>query len=154
MGEQDMRSKVLTAASAATLLFCGLAANAASAPGQALVDIEAKWAKAMVDKDAKALDSILAPTFASQGASGKVNTKAGALNDLTSGKLVVRSMTNHDVHVRIIGNVAIVQGMDDEDSTYDGKPFKGTFTWMDVYEKQGGKWLAIASQGTAVDAKK
>ena len=149
-----MRSYVLAAASAAALLCCGLAASAASTPGQALIDTEAKWAKAMVDKDAKALDSILAPGFTSQGSSGKVNTKAGALNDLTSGKLVVRAMTNHDVHVRIIGNVAVVQGMDDEDSTYDGKPFKGTYSWTDVYEKQGGKWLAIASQGTAVDKKK
>lgn len=149
-----MRLHVFAAASAATLLMCGLAANAAPSAGQALVDIEAKWAKAMVDKDAKALDSILAPTFTGQGSSGKVNTKADAMKDLTSGKLVVRSMTNHDVRVRIIGDVAIVQGMDDEDSTYDGKPFKGTYTWTDVYEKKGGKWLAIASQSTAVDKKK
>lgn len=144
----------LVAAVASAVLSGAIAASAVSMPGQALIDIEAKWAKALVAKDAKTIATIMADDFAGQGQSGKVSSKTSSLADITSGKLVVRSMTNHDVHVRIIGDVAIVQGMDDEDSSYDGKAFKGTYSWTDIYAKRGGQWLAVASQGTPVDKKK
>jgi hypothetical protein len=59
-------------------------------------------------------------------------------------------MSNHDVNVRVMRNVAIVQGMDDEKSSYKGKDGSGTYSWTDVFEKRGGKWVAIASQVTKV----
>jgi hypothetical protein len=57
-------------------------------------------------------------------------------------------MTNHDVSARVMGNMAVVQGADDEKSSYNGKDTSGSYTWMDVFEKRGGKWVAIASQVT------
>ena len=94
--------------------------------------------------------TILADDFTSQNSSGKPVDKAEALSDIKTGKLKISAMTNHDLHVRIMGDVAVVQGTDDETSSYAGKPFKGSYTWTDVYQKRGGKWLAVASQNTKV----
>ncbi len=58
-------------------------------------------------------------------------TKAGFIDDVKSGALVVTSFKLHDVHVRVLGNVAFVQGFDDEESSYKGKQTVGLITgWM------------------------
>jgi len=64
--------------------------------------------------------------------------------------MTAASMTNHDVHVRLMHGIGIVQGMDDEKSTFKGKDTSGTYTWMDVFEMRDGKWQAVASQVTKV----
>jgi ketosteroid isomerase-like protein len=57
-----------------------------------------------------------------------MGTKAGFINDVKSGKLVVISFRLHDVHVHVHGNVAFVQGFDDETSFYEGKENSGTYS--------------------------
>jgi hypothetical protein len=47
-----------------------------------------------------------------------------------------------------MGDMAVVQGADDEKSTEKGKDTSGSYTWTDVFAKRGGKWVAIASQVT------
>ena len=76
------------------------------------------------------------------------------LTDMKAGENKSTSMTNHDVRVRIIGDVAIVQGMDDEKSTSKGKDVSGTYIWTDVFQKRSGHWVAVASQGSPVKPEK
>jgi hypothetical protein len=53
----------------------------------------------------------------------------------------------------VLGNVAFVQGFDDEESSYKGKPSNGTYNWLDVWEKRGGRWVSVATQLTRVEAR-
>jgi hypothetical protein len=48
----------------------------------------------------------------------------------------------------------VVQGSDDEKSTHNGKDTSGTYTWTDVFQKRGGRWMVIASQDTPVKPEK
>ena len=48
--------------------------------------------------------------------------------------------------VKVIGNVAVVQGSDTEKSSYKGTDTSGKWAWMDVFVKRDGKWLAVRSQ--------
>jgi hypothetical protein len=52
--------------------------------------------------------------------------------------------------VKVLGNVAVVQGGDTEKSTIGGKDTSGQWVWMDVFEKRDGKWLAVRSQSAKV----
>ena len=143
---------LLVAILAATVIPAG--AVSVSPAQQQLIDTEAAWSKAMVQKDTTAIAGIIGDDWMGQNDGGKIEDKTGFLNDVKSGAIAVASMSNHDVHVRLMRNIAIVQGMDDEKSSYKGKDGSGTYSWMDVFEKRGGKWVAIASQVTKVSAMK
>jgi ketosteroid isomerase-like protein len=134
---------------AATLATASIAAT----PSDELIAREASWSRAMVAKDVAGLKDIIAPEWIGQNQSGKPLTRAEFLAGITSGEDKVSSMTNHDVHVRIIGDIALVQGMDTEVSTHKGVSSSGTYSWLDVFQKRAGKWVAIASQNTPVTAK-
>jgi ketosteroid isomerase-like protein len=145
--------KTLAAAAVIAAGFFGLSALAADDPKAELIKLEADWSKASVAKDAATISKIIAPDWVGQGQDGKPSTRETVLADMKSGKDVATSMTNHDVHVRIIGDIAIVQGADDEKSTHEGKDSSGTYTWTDVFQKRSGHWVAIASQSTPVKKK-
>jgi hypothetical protein len=136
----------------------GLAAAAGSAAAaddtaKTLVDLEAKWSAAALSQDAKVTDAILAPDWVGRGWSGKQANKAKALANMKDPTSKVTAIKNHDVAVRVYGNIAVVQGYDDETSSEKGKDTSGTYSWTDVFQKRNGHWVAIASQTTKVTAK-
>ena len=129
-------------------------ASFAATPSDELVAREANWSKAMVAKDVIALKDIIAPDWISQNQTGKQMTRAEFLASIASGEDKTSSMTNHDVHVRIVGDLAIVQGMNTEESTHKGASTSGVYSWTDVFQKRSGKWVAVASQNTPVTGKR
>lgn len=131
---------------AAVCLMSG-AAFAAGTTEQKLMDMENGIAKAFVQKDTAFLSANLADSWMVQDSSGR-HSKADAIADIKSGRFTMTSMTNHDMHVTVMGNVAFVQGMDDEKSSYAGKDTSGSYSWTDVLENRGGKWLFVSTQVT------
>ena len=118
---------------------------------QDLINMEDAWAKAAVARDAAALARIVAPDWKGQNQKGKMYDRAAMIKETTAGEEKLTSMVNHDLHVTFLGpDHAIVQGMDNETGIRAGKPVKETYSWTDVYEKRGGKWVAVASQNTPV----
>ncbi len=147
-----MRSLIV---GAAVLMLAGAAGAACAAEDVAktLTDLEAKWSAAGLTQDVKAVDAILAPDWVGRGPSGKQNNKAKALADMKDPTSKTTAVKNHDVVVRVFGNVAVVQGFDDETSVEKGKDSSGTYSWTDVFQNRGGHWLAIASQTTKLTGK-
>ena len=139
-------SSIITFALAAAIVAPAVAAPVAAD----LVAMEAKWSEAMVAKDFSTVDSIVASDWTGQNPGGVLTTKTMFMDGLRSGKQTITAMANRDVHVRFVGTIAIVQGMDDETSSYDGKDTSGTYSWTDVFQQRGGKWVAIASQVTPI----
>lgn len=138
----------------AGLMMAGAAAAAdmmAAAPEQALIDLEAAWSKAFTQKDTAFLSNTLADDWNGQDSSGVRLGKADLVGQVSSGQLTITSMANRDVTARIMGNFAIVQGMDDEHSSFAGKDTSGTYSWTDVFANRGGRWVAVASQVTKVE---
>jgi ketosteroid isomerase-like protein len=150
----DKMNKLWVAAISAAVCASGHAALAAMDAKDELVAIEASWSKAIVAKDAAAVGKIVAADWSGQNASGKTETRDKMLADLKAGSDSSSAMTNHDVHVRVIGDIAIVQGADDEKSMRKGKDVSGTYTWTDIFQKRAGHWVAIASQSTPVKPEK
>jgi hypothetical protein len=73
------------------------------------------------------------------------------IKETVSGPEKLTSEVNHDLHVRFLGNdFAAVHGMDNESGMMAGKKVNEVYSWLDLYEKRGGHWVAIASQSAKV----
>jgi len=136
------------------LLTCVSAAMDVPTAEKTINDSEAALGVAMIHKDLATLDRLVGADWTIQSDSGTTGTKAGFLDDVRSGALVIKSFRLHDVHVRVLGDVAFVQGFDDEVSSYKGKDNSGTYNWLDVWEKRDGRWVSVATQLTRVEAGK
>lgn len=134
-------------ATIATIFLTPVAVSAATADEQALLNMEARFAKAFVAKDYAAVAGMYADDYHGRGSSSMtLDSKTSFLAPLKSRKLVFTSMVNHDLHAYVHGDTGYVLGADDEKTMYDGKDMSGTFMWLDVYQKRGGRWQLIASQ--------
>ena len=132
---------------------CALAygqAQKATDPAAAVKQLEHDWADAMKTGDADKLSHILADDWTGVGADGKAAMKKDSMADLKGGALKVTSFEFGNMEVKVLGNVAIVQGSDTEKSSYKGKDTSGKWIWMDVFVNRDGKWMAVRSQNAMV----
>jgi len=115
---------------------------------QTLIQIEHEWNKALMAKDYKAIDRIVADDWVGVDFKGMTTTKHESIAELKAGESSNQSVEVGDMTVRVFGNTAVVIGTDTEKSTYQGKDSSGKYAWMDVFMKRAGKWQAVASQST------
>ena len=139
--------------SAGLLLSCLAMAKDAPATEKKITDLEVALGEAMIHKDIAMLSKLVADDWTIQSESGSMGTKAGFIDDVKSGALVVTRFKIHNIHVHVVGNVAYVQAFDDEESFYKGKSNSGTYNWLDVWENRDGRWVSVATQLTRVEAK-
>ena len=111
-----------------------------------LKQLEMDWVTAMKDGNTAKLNEIIADDWVGINFDGSKGTKQEYVNEVKSGKEKIESSEIGPMDVKVLGNVAVVQGSDTEKSTYDGKDSSGKYAWMDVYVKRGGKWQAVRSQ--------
>ena len=136
--------------------FAGLAFGQASAKpatpaktpsvSQIVKQLERDWVEAAKAGDADKLGQILADDWVSIAPDGAKQTKQGDLADVKSGASKLESFEFGPMEVKVLGNVAVVQGSDTEKSTSKGKDSSGKYVWTDVFAKIDGKWQAVRSQ--------
>jgi hypothetical protein len=139
---------------ASLLLTYTATAKDSPATENKIAGFEEALGQAMIHKDIATLSNLVADDWTIQDKSGSMGTKAAFISDVKSGKLVVTSFKLHDLHVRVLGNVAFVQAFDDEISFYEGKESSGTYNWLDVWVNRDGRWVSVATQLTKVEPQK
>ena len=127
-------------------------APAAKAPSasQAVKQAEHDWTDAAKAGDTDKHGQIIADDWSALGPDGNKTTKAAFIEAYKSGKSKLESFEFGPMDVKVLGNVAVVQGSDTEKSTTDGKDSSGKYSWTDVFAKRDGKWVAVRSQLTKV----
>ena len=146
-------SRVLSFAAAVVLLAASLTAQSNSSAENLIRGYEDQLGAAMIRRDVPTLARLVGDDWTIQNDSGVMGTRDGFLSDIRTGKLVVKTFRLHDIHIRVLGGVAVVQGADDEATVYDGKPSNGTYNWLDVWVRRNGRWTSVATQLTRVTAK-
>jgi uncharacterized protein (TIGR02246 family) len=136
--------------------FAQTPAPAAKAPSvsQTVKQLEHDWVDAMKAGDADKLGEILADDWVALGYGsipGGKQTKQAYVADVKSGASKLESFEFGPMDVKVLGNVAVVQGTDTEKSATAGKDSSGKYAWMDVFVKRGDKWVAVRSQSAKVD---
>lgn len=114
-----------------------------------LIRLEHDYAKALMTKDR----AFLMRFYASDWRGGNWMgfwSKSTMLKSVLNARYVVRSMTIRDLKVRLMGDVAIVQGVDEEVTSVDGKDTSGKWAFTDVFERRDGQWVAVAGHTSEV----
>ena len=112
--------------------------------------LERDWIAAQKAVNVDRLSQIVADDWAGLGTDGVTSTKKQFLDNVKSGASKVDSIEVGAMEVKVMGNVAVVQGSDTEKSSFKGKDTSGKWVWMDVFENRNGKWQAVRSQSALV----
>jgi ketosteroid isomerase-like protein len=113
--------------------------------------LEEAWVNAIVTKNVKVLDRMMADDFSGVSASGAPYTKQEAISDVTSGYYKVEKMEMDNLKVRVFGDFAIATYYQNEKSNLGGEERSGRYIFTDVWVNTGDDWKAVSSHGTPVE---
>ena len=134
------------------LALCAFAAEAAPSVSAEteLVRLEQDYARALIAKDVAFLKAYYAPDWRGGDWMG-FGTKTNIINMLLDRRYRVTSMKLRDLKVRLVGEIAIVQGVDEEVSAMGAQDTSGLWGFTDIFARRAGRWLCIASQTTKIE---
>jgi uncharacterized protein (TIGR02246 family) len=118
-------------------------------PAAEVKALELRRFDAMVKGDTVILGSMLAEDLTYTHTTGAVDSKAGFLESLASGKLRYLAVKPDGVEVRLFGEAtAVVTGRIDARVVANGKEASFLARYTSVYTKRHGRWLLAAWQAT------
>ena len=141
---------VILAVSIAPLYGQSKKSSAGSPEIEAVKQVERDWTDAQKTKDTEKLNQIIGDDWIGLGYDGNRSNKQDFIDGVRSGTSKLEAFTFADMDVKIVGNVAIVQGGDTEKSSTHGDDTSGKWVWMDVFVKRNGRWQAVRSQSAKV----
>ena len=118
-----------------------------------LIRLEHAYARALIRKDRAFLMNFYAPDWRGGNWMG-FWTKSTMLQSILSNRYVVKSMKLRDLSAKIYGNVGIVQGVDEEVTSVDGRNTSGKWAFTDVFHRRNGRWVAVASHTSQIEQKR
>src|SRR5262245_7709988 len=108
-----------------------------------------EWVNEMMAVDVDQLNQIIADDWV-DGYTGKTRTKASFIAALKSGAMKLQSCEFGPMDVKVLGNVAVIQGSVSETSLKDGKITTFQVAYMDVFEKRGDRWVVVRSHAKKI----
>jgi ketosteroid isomerase-like protein len=127
------------------------AAPVTADPGKQVLEAEHARTTALEHSDLPALERIMADDITYIHASGKVDTKKSYLDAIRSGQLHYISWHPLSLHVRAMGNCAVIDGeyaVRVTDSRVQPAPFDINIFILTIYQRRNGQWQQVAWQST------
>ncbi len=115
-------------------------ATGQSKDGNALVQIEQTWARALEQRDTAALACILADEFEDAGPDGKLTDRATTLARAAEHPAIHHELT--DLHAHVQGDFGYIRGLATAINTQGKVVVKVRFT--DIYVYRDGRWQCVA----------
>ncbi|WP_143305718.1 nuclear transport factor 2 family protein [Chitinophaga vietnamensis] len=137
------------------LLLSGYAtvASAQSDDVAALKKLNEEWIHAYPKKDTATLNRILADDLTMITSSGNRLSKGDIIRNAANPATPLTSSRVDSVDVRVLGQVAIVMAKASFVSKMGKQQASGQTSYMDIYEKRNGKWVAVAAHVTSLPRK-
>jgi hypothetical protein len=120
---------------------------------QILVELEQLWDAAFHRGDATFIETLLADEFIATYGDGSRGDKAKELSLARDQSQQVDSSRLDEFIVKTFGNTAVVWFTQILVGPVNGKPTEVRYRYVDVWVNRGGRWLAVASQSTRLNAK-
>ena len=124
----------------------GTVATQGECAAQTLQQLEQDWADAEQAGDGEKIGRILAEDWTGINDDGRTLTKEQLIAHVRSGRVRAESHEFGPMEVKVLGDVAVVQGSELEESTTNGRYTSGEIVYMDVFAKRAGKWVVVRSQ--------
>ncbi len=112
-----------------------------------------EWDAALMNRDTKMLERILADDFTFISMNGVVTERSKYLANVRASTLVYDSLASSDVTVRLYGNTAVVFAYGEAKGKSGAETFSTQYRYMDVWVKRGGAWQAVATQVTRLESR-
>jgi ketosteroid isomerase-like protein len=113
-----------------------------------LVVLEHLWNEAQVNRDAPALNALVADSFVNTEYDGEVSDKAKFLADIADPLFKPALMNVDGMKVMFYHDAAVVTGNYHAKGMYQGKPYDHTGRFTDTWIQQNGKWICVASHSS------
>ena len=115
-----------------------------------VLSLENAWNEAEKHKDVKALDALLAPTFAYTDSVGSFMNKTEFLASITAANYHPDQIVNETMRAEAYNHVVVVTGIYREQGTEKAKPYTHRGRFTDTWVQENGAWLCAASQETLI----
>ena len=144
----------LSLACAAVCLFAASIAQGADADARReLLRVEARLCHALEVGDAAVAKHDLDETFTLTDSRGVVTDYARNVADVEHRDPAYGVFRNHDQHVRLYGDAAIITGITSVRGKAGKDAFEGDFQYTDTWVRRGGHWRLAASHASRLPAK-
>ena len=119
----------------------------------AIRQLEERWEAALVKRDGKTVEELVASDYAGVTWKGEHEDKASVLSQINDETETLTSAKISDLKVRVYGpNVAVAIGDSAEKGTdKNGKRFDRVYRFTDTWMERDGKWQCIAEQGALLN---
>ena len=116
-----------------------------------IIALESAWDQAEQNKDANALENLLAENLVYVDYDGSISTKQQFLASVKSTDISGEQINNEGVTVHLYGNnVAVSTGIYRDKGIEKGKAFSRRGRFINVWLNQNGRWECISSQSTLI----
>jgi Domain of unknown function (DUF4440) len=147
------RLRVLGVVAALLARSAAASAQDVKSDQQVLIELEQLWDAAFHRGDAKFIETLLADEFIATYGDGSRGDKAKELSLASDNRQQVDSSRLDEFIVKTFGNTAVVWFTQFLVGPVNGKPTEVRYRYVDVWVNRGGRWLAVASQSTRLNAK-
>ena len=152
MRSSSMRSGILVCVLSllVSMPLAGQEADRADSERTKILALENAWNQAEQNKDAKALDGLLASTLVYVDYDGSLMDKAKFIASVKAPSLHPEQIVNESMTAYVYGESAVVTGIYREKGVKNGKPYSRRGRFTDTWVNKGGVWLCAASQSTLI----
>jgi ketosteroid isomerase-like protein len=113
--------------------------------------LEQAWRSAELNGNVDAMSKLLSDDFVGINMSGQVVTKMQLLDRMRRRRTVLTRLDLDDVHVKLLGQTAIVTSRAEVEGTNEGAPVHGTYRYTRVYTRTAtGGWQITNFEATRV----
>ncbi len=116
-----------------------------------ILKLEDDWVRALETKHRKLLDMIVARDFTFIEPDGTVKNRDEYLADRSSDSADIESFENVDLKARVFGNCALTSGVAKITERRQGKRYRFSLRWKELWLKDKRKWHVLVSQATPVN---
>jgi ketosteroid isomerase-like protein len=113
-----------------------------------VLGVQRQWMEAIRDKDAAALDRILADDYVNTDSRGGVTNKADSLRQARAGGDHMKAFYTSDEKARVYGDVAIITGRLRVEGIASGQPYDAEVRFTDILARIDGQWRAVAAHAS------
>jgi ketosteroid isomerase-like protein len=116
-----------------------------------ILRLEDDWVRGLETRDRKLLDKVLARDFTFIEPDGTIKNRDEYLADRSSDIAYTESFENIDLKVNVFGNSALASGIAKITERRQGKRYRFSLRWKEMWLKNEGGWRVLASQATPVN---
>jgi ketosteroid isomerase-like protein len=115
--------------------------------------LEEVWRNAVLKGNTAAMDSLLADDYMAITASGTLQTKEQALDNLRTGRTRLTALEISDRKVRFYGATAVVTSLAEVKGTSIDGDFSGSYRYTRVYVRDArGEWKIVSFEASRIRA--